>query len=429
MEKVVMIALTPTMDAGTIAKWSKKESDTVAQGDLLCEVETDKSSMEYESLNSGTLLKIIVREGQTAKVGDVIAIVGKPGEDISAALASLSGGGASSAPAAAPSAPVAPASSSAGAAPSASAAAATSGATSAAASGTASRTSGRVSASPLARKTAESRGIDIALVAGSGPGGRILKSDVENFSPGAAGAQSVGAFAAPSAADVEIPLSGIRAVIAKRLSESKFSAPHFYVKVVVRVEKIIELRNAVNENLQKQKKEKLSMNAFFIKIAAEALKRHPAINSSWQGTKILQFGSVDIGLAVDLGKGLLTPVVRGCASKGLERIDAELQALIGKVKNGTIAQNEYTGATFTISNLGSFGVDEFTAIINPPGSAILAVGRTRRELEVLENGTTEVAQVMTLTLSCDHRVIDGMAAAKFISDLKALFENPALALA
>lgn len=425
MEKVVMIALTPTMDAGTIAKWSKKESDTVAQGDLLCEVETDKSSMEYESLNSGTLLKIIVGEGQTAKVGDVIAIVGKPGEDISAALASLSGGGASSAPAAAPSAPVAPASSSAGAAPSASAAAATSGATS----GTTSGTKGRVSASPLARKTAESRGIDIALVAGSGPGGRILKSDVENFSPGAAGAQSVGAFAAPSAADVEIPLSGIRAVIAKRLSESKFSAPHFYVKVVVRVEKIIELRNAVNENLQKQKKEKLSMNAFFIKIAAEALKRHPAINSSWQGTKILQFGSVDIGLAVDLGKGLLTPVVRGCASKGLERIDAELQALIGKVKNGTIAQNEYTGATFTISNLGSFGVDEFTAIINPPGSAILAVGRTRRELEVLENGTTEVAQVMTLTLSCDHRVIDGMAAAKFISDLKALFENPALALA
>ena len=191
---------------------------------------------------------------------------------------------------------------------------------------------------------------------------------------------------------------------------------------------MVNLRNELNAKLQRQKKEKVSMNAFFIKFVAEAVSRHPVINSSWQGDKIVQFGSVDIGLAVDLGKGLLTPIVRNCTQKRIQHIEADLQNLIAKVRNGTISSKEYTGATFTISNLGSFGIDEFTAIINPPGSAILAVGKSRKTPIVTELGNIVVGNVMTLTLSCDHRVIDGLKAARFLSDMKQIFENPAVAL-
>ncbi len=410
MEKMFMIALTPTMEDGKIAKWIKKESDAIKIGDTICEVETDKSSMEYESINEGTILKILTAEGESAKVGDVIAIVGEAGEDISDMLAELSnkpseGTGAASAA----SKPKEEAGSAATPSPS----------------HKVQHTEGqRIRISPLARKIAEEKALDIQSIAGSGPGGRIVKRDVEGLS-----ATSTSFAAAPQGGeDVEIPVSGVREVIARRLSESKFSAPHFYVKTSVRTEGIVALRSTLNEALQKQKKNKLSMNAFFIKFVAEALKRNPQVNSSWQGSKIVQFGSIDVGLAVDLGNGLLTPIVRNCAYKGIEAIDAELQALIEKVRNGSISAQEYTGATFTISNLGSFGVDEFTAIINPPGAAILAIGQNRRVPVVNEQGALEVGSLMTLSLSCDHRVIDGSMAARFITSLKTICEDPATAL-
>lgn len=414
MEKMFMIALTPTMENGKIARWIKKESDAIKVGDIICEVETDKSSMEYESINEGTILKILVGDGDSAKVGDVIAIVGEAGEDISGMLSELSEKSSKSNNASSVSqqqekqddardkthAP----------------------------SDKQKHIDGeRILISPLARKIAEAKTLNIRTIAGSGPGGRIVKRDVENLSP-AATAPVGFSTAAQAGENIEISVSGVREVIAKRLSESKFSAPHFYLKTSLRTERMVALRGTLNETLQKQKKSKLSMNAFFIKFVTEALKRNPHINSSWQGNKIVQFGSIDIGLAVDLGAGLLTPIVRNCAHKGIEDIDAELQALIEKVRDGSICAQEYTGATFTISNLGSFGVDEFTAIINPPGSAILAIGQNRRVPVVNEQGALEAGSLMTISLSCDHRVIDGSMAARFITNLKAICENPATAL-
>ncbi len=415
-----MIALTPTMEDGKIAKWIKKESDTIQIGDIICEVETDKSSMEYEAINEGTILKILVPEGDSAKVGDVIAIVGKEGEDISSMLAEVSDKSSDKSLGEKNSSSASELQSSMSQENKHSdASAKTQGSTKA-------KHEGRVRISPLARKIATKKALDIHTITGTGPKGRIIKQDVENFVPDT----TMTSFASEPQAgkNSEIPVSGVREIIARRLSESKFSAPHFYLKTSLRTERVIALRGTLNETLQKQKKNKLSMNAFFIKFVAEALKRNLQINSSWQGSKIVQFGSIDIGLAVDLGTGLLTPIVRNCAYKGIEAIDAQLQTLIEKVRNGSISAQEYTGATFTISNLGSFGVDEFTAIINPPGAAILAIGQNRRVPVVSEQGSLEVGSLITLSLSCDHRVIDGSMAAHFITSLKEIFENPARAL-
>lgn len=410
MEKMFMIALTPTMESGKIAQWIKKEGDTIDIGDVICEVETDKASMEYESINKGTIVKILTLEGDSAKVGDVIAILGEEGDDISTVLNELASGSQSDTK------PDSKPQAEAKIQPSASIAKTQAQPTS----------TQRVRISPLAWKIAKEKSLDVHGIAGSGPGGRIVKRDVENLSQ--PDAKPRVAVSLQGEGDVEIPVGGVREVIARRLSESKFSAPHFYVKTSIRSERIVSLRTALNEMLNKQKKPKLSMNAFFIKLVAETLKRNPSVNSSWQGSKIVQFGSIDIGLAVDLGKGLLTPIVRNCAYKGIETIDAELQALIEKVRAGTIGAKEYTGATFTISNLGSFGVDEFTAIINPPGAAILAIGQNRRVPIVNEHGNLDVGSLMTFSVSCDHRVIDGSMAARFIADLKAICEDPAMAL-
>ena len=262
---------------------------------------------------------------------------------------------------------------------------------------------------------------------GSGPGGRVVKRDVEQFEPGraAGGAGAAAGGYAPAAAmkpgeDRTIPVAGKRAVIARRLSESKFSAPHYYLKSAVRMEQVLEARKQLNAELPA----KVSFNAFLVKFVAEALKRHPEVNASWQGDHIVQFGSIDIGLAVDLGTGLITPIVRNCGNRGVVDIDRELKALIAKVEAGKLQPDEYTGATFTISNLGSFGVEEFTAIINPPGSAILAVGEIAKTVVVNEEDDLQVAQVMKMTLSCDHRVIDGATGGRFIHDLKRVLENP-----
>jgi len=408
-EKILMIALSPTMESGTLARWRKKEGDTVASGDVLCEVETDKATMDYESSAEGTLLKILLPEGGQAKVGDPIAIVGKPGEDIAAILAER--------PAAAAKAPVgAPVPQKPGAA-----------APSAVPAPTTHPTPGaRIKSSPLARKIAQAKGLDLRSVRGSGPAGRVVKRDVEAHAagPAASAARPSQPVLQPGPGDEVVPVSRMRQVIARRLSESMYTAPHYYLTVAVGMDELLAARARLNAGREK----KLSLNAFLVAISARALERHPRVNSSWNGETLLQHSSADIGLAVALQDGLITPVVRDCGHKGIAAIDAELSGLVERARAGKLAPAEYAGATFTISNLGAAGIDEFTAIINPPGSAILAVGAVRKE-PVVENDAVVIRQRMRVTLSCDHRIIDGAVGAAFLRELADMLENPLLALA
>ncbi len=425
-EKVLMLALSPTMEEGTIVKWNKKEGDTISSGDVLCEVETDKATMDYESIQEGTLLKIVKGDGEGAKVEDPIAIIGEKGEDVSELLKEIesSGGdgskessdsGAKEAPAEqAPASAAQPASTPAPSEPSSAGHGPA---------GPAPQTAGgRVKSSPLARAIANEAGVDLSQVTGSGPGGRIVKRDVESAAKSGAATAASGAPAGlPSGLTrQEVPVSGKRKVIAQRLSESKYTSPHYYIKISVPADKLVEARKALNARREK----KISMNAFLIKFAAEALKHHPMVNASWQGDKILMFGTIDIGLAVAQKDGLITPVVRDCGSKGVVQIDEELSTLIDKALNNKLSQDEYSGATFTISNLGSFGIEEFTAIINPPGSAILAVGAIKKEPIVGANDEIKIQTNLKLTLSCDHRVIDGALGANFLKYLNDIIEDP-----
>jgi len=417
-EKVVMLALSPTMETGTIARWLKKEGDEIRNGDIICEVETDKATMEYESVNEGVLLRIIVGEGEGAGVGRTIAVVGEKGEDITAILAEKSGAGdEGTGPAggekkekgekkkfetATPPAAAAEAETPAGAGMS----------------GGGAPPEG-VKASPLAREIARSRGIDLGAVAGTGPEGRIIKRDLEKGFPASAGL-------APAAGHGRetVPVSPKRKIIAQRLSESMYSAPHYYLRKKVAVDELFEARKRLNRG----REEKVSLNGFLIKFAAEALKRHPYVNSSWRDDVIERFGSADIGLAVSQEDGLITPVVRDCWNRGILDIDGELKTLIEKALANKLKPEEYTGATFTITNLGSFGIHEFTAIINPPGSAILAVGQALRETAAGPGDSVVFRTAMTLTLSCDHRVIDGARGAEFLNDLGEMIEHPVSAL-
>jgi pyruvate dehydrogenase E2 component (dihydrolipoamide acetyltransferase) len=414
-EKILMIALSPTMETGTVVKWRKKEGDAVKSGDVICEVETDKATMDYESSSEGTLLKIILPEGGQAKVGDTIAIIGGQGEDIGALIAEAASVAAAQAAAPAPATPP----SSQPTAPAASAAAPE-------AAPPHVRPGERVRSSPLARRLAGERRIDLRQVRGSGPGGRVVRRDLEGA--GAAGGAVAIQAAGGVAADQVVPLSNMRRTIARRLSESMFSAPHIYLTVSIGMDGLLAARSGLNAG----REGKVSLNAFLIKLTAEALKRHPRVNSSWNGDSILLRGSIDIGLAVALPDGLITPVVRGCGSKGILAIEEELADLIARARSGKLAPEEYTGAGFAISNLGSFGIEEFTAVINPPASAILAVGAIRKEPVVEEGGGAEnriaVKSVMRVTLSCDHRVIDGAVGAAFLADLRAMIENPFSAL-
>ena len=453
-EQVLMLALSPTMEEGTIVKWNKSEGDAVAQSELLCEVETDKATMEYESNSEGTLLKILVPAGGQAKIGDPIAIVGKEGEDISALVqagAEAAAGAEAGQTAQAPAAPAAPAGprgkrDEATPSPGEKAGADRPAAAPAASAARAAAEAGAVKASPLARRMAAEAGVDLGSVRGTGPGGRVVKRDLDKLgreaAPGAAPAAakapaapapplgSAAAFQMPSPAqplqDRRIPVSGKRKIIAQRLSESMFSAPHYYLRVDVAVDSLLEARERLNERLASSGK--VSLNAFLLKFAAEALKRHPAVNSSWEGDTIFQRGSIDIALAVAQEDGLITPLVRDCGSKGILAIDRELSALIEKARANRLAPEEYTGAGFTISSLGSAGILEFTAIINPPGSAILAVGGIRKTPVVDEQDQVRVQSTMILTLSCDHRVIDGAVGAAFLADLKRILEHPIEAL-
>jgi pyruvate dehydrogenase E2 component (dihydrolipoamide acetyltransferase) len=392
-EKLVMPALSPTMEKGVIAKWLKKEGDRIASGEVLCEVETDKAVMEYPSGTDGVLLKILVSEGGAAAVEEPIGIVGQPGEDITSLLDTMAQPPATESPG--EKASPAP------------------------------RVEGepredKIRSSPLARKLAGEAGLDLREIPGTGPEGRVTKEDVERAIGQGAGKE----FSKGSPGDQVLPVSARRKVIADRLARSKFTAPHYYLTISTIVDGLFETRKKYNA----ENNTAISLNAHLIKLAAEAIKHHPVINSTWRGETILQHGRIDIALAVAQSDGLAAPVVRDCGNKGIAAIDAELKGLIEKAKTNRLTPGEYEGATFTISNLGSFGIEEFTAIINPPGSAILAVGAASRQPVVSGNDDLVIRTVMRMTLSCDHRVIDGAVGAEYLKTFKGVLESPTLAL-
>jgi pyruvate dehydrogenase E2 component (dihydrolipoamide acetyltransferase) len=412
-EKLLMIALSPTMTEGTITKWKKAEGESFTSGDLLCEVETDKASMDYEAPRKAVLLKIVVPQGGKASVGDTIAVIGKEGEDpgtfdVKPSQEKAAPADLAAKPSVLPQAlqpvlsqtrPQAPA--------------------------------GFPRSSPLARKLALELDIDLRMVKGSGPEGRVTEKDIRQFSASeekessrheSASVDGVRPTARPK--PTLDPIGGKRAVIARRLGESMFSAPHFYLKKRVNAELLAETRARINKSRQKP----ISFNAILLKLSAMALARHPEINVYWRGDALEKRSVVDVGLAVALPDGLITPIIRDCDSKGIERIDEELSLLVDKAKSKGLAPEEYEGAGFTITNLGSFGIDEFTAIINPPASAILAVGALRKRAVVGEDDVIRVGKTMDLTLGCDHRSIDGAVGAGFLADLATLLEDPFRAL-
>lgn len=433
-ENILMIALSPTMETGQIVKWHKKPGDTVEMGDILCEVETDKAVMEYESMNEGTLLEILVHEGETASVAQPIAVIGDKSE--------LGKSAVSNAPEEKPVAKIREKEAAITVLPTPEAIKPVEKTIEPAEKGPVKMDEhfDRLKVSPLARKLSEKLGIDLSSLRGSGPEGRIVKKDIEEaakkgktpaeFAAPAVLKEKPAAEAKPAAVqtsatgDEIVPLSGKRKVIARRLSESKFTAPHYYLKMSVIMDDIMEARHNLNASMP----EKVSLNAFFFKFVAEALKRHPIINSTWNEDSIIIHHSMDIGLAVALPDGLITPVVRDCGSKGIVEIDRELKELITRAQAGKLKPEEYLGATFTISNLGSYGIEEFTAVINPPGSAILALGAIMKTPELLEDESLMVFEKMKMTLSCDHRVIDGAVGAEFLRDLKDMMEDPIRAM-
>ncbi|MBR7723112.1 pyruvate dehydrogenase complex dihydrolipoamide acetyltransferase [Microvirga sp. SRT04] len=432
-----MPKMSDTMTEGTIASWLKNVGDKVKSGDILAEVETDKATMELENYEDGTLLYTGPKAGEAVAVDGILAIIGEEGADIQALLG---GGQSSGAPQAvvqdsrtenaerpaemqaeekaiSQAAPAAPAN------------------------------NGRILASPLAKSIAKEKGINLSQIVGSGDNGRIVQRDVENFQPGAAAPAAASApQAAPAAAPApaapqaaapapapapaasapastdtytDTPVSQMRKVIAKRLSESLFTAPHFYLTMEINMDKAMEARVKLNE----LSPVKLSFNDLVIKSAAIALRSHPAVNSSWLGDRIRQNKVINIGVAVAVDEGLLVPVIRNADGKGLATIATEVKELAGKAKSKKLQPAEWEGSTFTISNLGMFGIDEFTAIINPPDACILAVGGIK-QTAIVKDGALAIGNIMKVTLSCDHRVVDGATGAAFLQTLKSLLEDP-----
>jgi|RhiMethySRZTD1v2_1073278.scaffolds.fasta_scaffold14047_8 pyruvate dehydrogenase E2 component (dihydrolipoyllysine-residue acetyltransferase) len=444
--KVVMPKLSDAMESGKIIKWLKKEGDKIQGGDILAEVETDKADVEMEAFGAGVLRKILVPAGETAPIGALIGVIAEPGDDIAAVVASApaaAGAGAGSAaqktplraepaPAPAPAGAASAAPQGARPAPTAPASApvAAAGRPAAAVSAAAvppaglgqGAQGGRVKASPLAKKIAAQTGVDLRLIQGSGPGGRIIRRDVEAAGSGAAA--SVAAVAMPAAvagAEFEdVPLTPMRATIARRMPLSKAPVPHFYVTSEVAMDRAWELREQLNA-LEGQPK--ISVNDFVIRACALALLKHPGVNASLQGDAIRVFHRAHIGIAVALDEGLITPVLRDCHAKPLAQIAAEARDLAERARSRKLRAQELSGATFSISNLGMFDVAEFSAIINPPEGAILAVGSVRR-VPVVDDTGLGVGRRMMLTISCDHRVMDGAMGARFLQDVKHLLEEP-----
>ncbi len=411
-----MPLLSDTMTEGKIVAWNKKVGDTVKSDDNLADVETDKATMEVVPYAEGTLLYTGFEAGTAAKVNEVMAIIGKAGTDISGLLAALKNPGtaqpkaatpapAEAAPAAATSAPVAEA------------------------------TNGRIKASPLAKKIAADKGIDLHAVQGSGDGGRIIKADIDNYKAGAV-APAAAPVAAPAAQApvfvpgagegyVDTPNTSMRKTIARRLSDSLYTAPHFYLTMEITMDNAMTARTQLNE----VSPVKISFQDMTIKAAAMALRKHPAVNSSWMGDFIRTYQHIHIGSAIALPDGLIVPVIRFADQKSLSQIAADAKELYDKARNKKIQPNEFSGNTFTISNLGMMDIDEFTAIINPPDSCILAVGRIKEVVIKKKDGSFDTTNVMKVTLSCDHRSVDGAVGAAFLQTFKKYLENPVTMLA
>ena len=424
-----MPKLSDTMTVGTLVKWLKKEGDVIKAGDMLAEVETDKATMELESFFAGTLLKIFSAAGAQVAIGDPLCAIGKPGEVV-AAPAPKAAAPAAAAPVAAPAPAPAPAAVIASAPPPAPAPAPAP----APVAPPPAPAGGRIRISPLAKKLAEEKKIDVTRVTGSGPGGRIVRADIlaaeknPPAAPSAAGAFTGGSPAktGPIQEERAVPVSTMRGVIAKRLLESKTQIPHFYLDIEVDAAPLLAIREQLNTGLEKEGV-KLSVNDFILKACAEALRRVPAVNGSWEGTQIRYFGAAHISFAVAIEDGLITPVVRDAHLKSVFAISTEAKSLGKRAKEKKLTPAEFTGGTFCVSNLGMMGIPKFNAIINPPNAAILAVGAAVTK-PVVKHGQVVVGQTMTLTLSCDHRVVDGLVGAQFLGALKALLESPALLL-
>lgn len=424
-EVVYMPKLSDTMTEGVVAAWTKKVGDTVKAGEVLAEIETDKATMEFESFFDGVLLHIGVETGKAAPVNSVLAIIGQAGEDISVALANAAAGApgaAASTPEASPSpAPVVEAPSPVAAATPTPAPVA---APVAAAPIVANNATDRVFASPLAKKLASERGIDIQAVAGTGENGRIVKRDVDHYVPYTpANKPATMPSHTGQVSYTDEPISQMRKTIARRLAESKFTAPHFYLTLDIDMSNAIATRKALN-NLDGVK---VSFNDMVIKAVAMALRQHPTVNSAWMGDFIRRNDHVNIGVAVAVDEGLLVPVVRFADNKGLTQISAEVREFAQKAKDKKLQPSDWEGNTFTISNLGMFGIESFTAIVNPPDSCILAIGGIK-EVPVVKNGQVVPGSVMKVTLSCDHRVVDGASGASFLQTFKTYMEQPAAML-
>jgi pyruvate dehydrogenase E2 component (dihydrolipoamide acetyltransferase) len=391
------------MTEGTVAQWHKKVGDPIAEGDLLAEIETDKATMEFESFQEGVLLHIGVEEGATAAVDSILAILGEKGEDVKALLEA----DAKPAQVAEVEKPVAVEKVSVPAPVEIPVAAPV------AAPVQTSNTSGRTVASPLAKRLAQEKGLDISTIAGSGDGGRIIKRDVDTY-------QAPSVFASVNQESfTEEPVSQMRKVIARRLAESKFSAPHFYLSISVDMDNAIAARKAINALPDT----KVSFNDLVVKACAMALREHPTVNSSWREDVIRRNQHVNIGIAVAVDDGLLVPVVRFTDTKSLTGISGEVKEYAQKAKDKKLQPADWEGSTFTISNLGMFGIDEFTAIINTPDACILAVGGIQ-QIPVVKDGLVVPGNVMKLNLSCDHRVVDGASGAAFLNTLKTYLQNP-----
>jgi pyruvate dehydrogenase E2 component (dihydrolipoamide acetyltransferase) len=416
---ILMPALSPTMTEGKLAKWHVKVGDAVKAGQVMCEIETDKATMEVEAVDEGRIGQLVVPEGtEGVKVNAVIAVLLEEGEKSVPAAAAAPAPAAPPAPAASP-APktVAPA-----AAPPTPPAPTPSGA--------------RVFASPLAKRIAADKGLDLSRIKGSGPGGRIVKADVEQAKPGAAPAAAPVPKAAPAFSpqsimaapgDQRIPHTSIRKVIARRMLESKQQVPHFYLTGEFEIDALLAARQAINDVVRKQGA-KVSVNDMVIKACAKALRDHPECNASWTEDEMIQYGAVDISVAVATDRGLITPIVRNADMKGLARISEEMKDLAARAKVGKLKLEEFQGGGFTISNLGMFGVKDFAAIINPPQAMILAVG-VGEERVVVRKGQMVVRNMMNCTLAVDHRVVDGAMGAQYLQTLRAYIEQPAAMLA
>lgn len=424
-EIVRMPKMSDTMTEGVVAKWHKKVGDSIKPGDVVAEIETDKATMEFESYQEGTLLYIGIEEGKGAPVDAVLAVLGKPGEDFKSLLdqAQAVPAAKQEAPKSTPSpaaTPPVPASAPVPVSTPAPVVAAPSPAPSPVA--TLSDDS-RMKASPLARRLAAEKGIDLRQVMGSGDHGRIVKRDIDWFKPG----QFVGSAVALSGLTKEsfdvTNVSQMRKTIARRLSESMFTAPHFYLTVSIDMEPVMAARESINAVTGA----KVSFNDFVIKAAAAALRQHPKVNSSWLGDTIRTNHHVNIGVAVAVEEGLLVPVVRFADTKTLRQINAEVKSYAAKAKDKKLQPSDWEGNTFTISNLGMYGIEDFTAIINPPDACILAVGGIIQK-PVVKNGQVVPGNEMKVTLSCDHRVVDGVSGAEFLRTFKGLLENPVVLL-